>query len=80
MPRYGDTRLSTPIPRLAQPPASPQAPADRLAETLIEAYRSAAACEDPVALELIRLALWHVGRTYPPAGQPSGRVPEEHWS
>ncbi len=76
MPRHGDTRLSTPISRLARPPAGPQAPADRLAEQLIEAYRSAAACEDPVAVELIRLALWHVGRTYP----PSAPAPEEPWS
>lgn len=80
MPRYGDTRLSTPMPRLAQPAASPQPPADRLAEHLIEAYRSAAECGDPVALDLIRLALWHVGRTYPPSGQLSVQVPEEHWS
>ncbi|MGE7415817.1 hypothetical protein [Methylobacterium tarhaniae] len=62
-----DTRLSAPITRRLQPPAAPQAPADRLAEHLIEAYRCAAECEDPVALDLIRLALWHVGRTYPPA-------------
>jgi hypothetical protein len=66
MPRYGDTRLS-PATRVVRPPSGPQPAADRLAEHLIEAYRSAAECEDPVARDLIRLALWHVGRTYPPA-------------
>ncbi|MCF4124292.1 hypothetical protein [Methylobacterium sp. SyP6R] len=81
MARYGDTRLPTPVARLVRPPASPQSPADRLAEHLIEAYRSAADCEDPVALDLIRLALWHVGRTYPPSGHiPEEQRREEHWS
>ncbi|AWN46706.1 hypothetical protein DK419_10605 [Methylobacterium terrae] len=59
-------------------PSGTRAPADCLAEHLIEAYRHAAACEDPVALDLIRLALGHVGRTYPPTG--INAADEGHWS
>ncbi|GJD60090.1 hypothetical protein [Methylobacterium frigidaeris] len=77
MPRHDDTHLSAPTLRGVRPPARPQAPADRLAEHLIEAYRHAAECEDPVALDLIRLALWHVGRTYSPS---AAQAAEEHWS
>ncbi|TGD96736.1 hypothetical protein [Methylobacterium nonmethylotrophicum] len=78
MAHQNGTRFSVPsaLPS-GRPPDSGRPPADRLAEHLIEAYRQAAACEDPVALDLIRLALWHVGHTYP----PSGLAPlEEHWS
>ncbi|MGX7705222.1 hypothetical protein [Methylobacterium sp. Gmos1] len=78
MPRPDDTHLSTPILRSVRLPARPPAPADRLAEHLIEAYRHAAECQDPVALDLIRLALWHVGRTYPPADATASA--KERWS
>ncbi|WP_128560735.1 hypothetical protein [Methylobacterium crusticola] len=46
---------------------APDSPADRLAEHLIRAHRLAAACQDAVAMDLIRLALWHVGHTYAPS-------------
>ncbi|MFH6781419.1 MULTISPECIES: hypothetical protein [Methylobacterium] len=59
-------------------PVGTRAAADHMAEHLIEAYRYAAECEDPVARDLIRLALWHVGRTYPPSGLTP--APEEQWS
>ncbi len=70
--------MSHPVSGPPQPVPGTRAPADFLAEHLIEAYRHAAACEDPVALDLIRLTLGHVGRTYPPAGLKAGD--EEHWS
>ncbi|KMO22180.1 hypothetical protein, partial [Methylobacterium platani] len=40
------------VSRTVRPPGGMRAPADLLAEHLIEAYRHAAACEDPVALDL----------------------------
>ncbi|AWB23891.1 hypothetical protein DA075_25825 [Methylobacterium currus] len=43
--------------------------ADRLAAHLIRAHELAVASGDPVATDLIRLALWHVGRTYAPTAE-----------
>lgn len=43
--------------------------ADRLAAHLIRAHELAVASDDPVATDLIRLALWHVGRTYAPTAE-----------
>lgn len=74
--RQASGRASGRVSGLVPTPVGTRAAADHLAEHLIEAYRHAAECEDPVALDLIRLALWHVGRTYSPAGTasaPEGR-------
>ncbi|KMO42212.1 hypothetical protein VQ02_03670 [Methylobacterium variabile] len=56
------------------PPAEERSVSDRLAAHLIHAHHLAVACRDPVATDLIRLALWHVGRTYAPTG---GMLAEE---
>ena len=56
------------------PPAEERSVSDRLASHLIRAHHLAVACEDPVATDLIRLVLWHVGRTYAPTGE---RLAEE---
>ncbi|TNC07466.1 hypothetical protein FF100_32495 [Methylobacterium terricola] len=76
--RQASRQVSGELSGLPRPTVGTRAAADLLAEHLIEAYRHAAACEDPVALDLIRLALWHVARTYPPSGV--NPAPEEHWS
>ncbi len=77
MPYHDDTRFPVSLPRSLPPPGLERPPADCLAEHLIEAYRHAAACEDPVVLDLIRLALGYVGRAYPPTALHAA---EEHWS
>ncbi|SEP03397.1 hypothetical protein SAMN04487843_10622 [Methylobacterium sp. ap11] len=76
MPYHDDTRASIPL-RALHLPAVSRAPADRMAEHLIEAYRHAVACEDQVVLDLLRLALGYVGRTYPPTALHAA---EEPWS
>ncbi len=56
------------------PRAEDRTIADRLAAHLIRAHELAVASDDAVATGLIRLVLWHVGRTYAPAAE---RLAEE---
>lgn len=72
MPTDGDDGIEVPL------RAEERTIADRLAAHLVRAHELAVASDDPVATDLIRLALWHVGRTYPPSGMTPAA--EEHWS